>query len=218
MTNVSKLQWRESVERMRGLFVLILVVQVLFTLIAHQYKTTTLFTYVLPSTVFITIITLICLVIGAFKMGDKTSHDVFRLPPSVKWRVDLLLLALLCLYGSVTALLTGYIPFLFIKETDLLYMDGTLLTAHYFYVNVIVCFGYMLAIALISYTFRLLMTYRKMFKAILYIVINVTIVYVLFTYNIKTIPNAKQLLLISLILILLGIVTLRWQFKGGRAS
>lgn len=216
-TNVYRLQWQQTIERMRGLFVLIIIVQLLFTLLFKQYTTYNLITYELPSTIFIIAITLMTILFGAFKLGAVEAHDVFRLPPSVKWRVDSVMLVVICLYGSVTSLLVGYMKFLFIKD-DALYIDRTLINGLYFYTNILVCFLLMLAVALFVYTIRLCIEYQIIIVAIGYIAVLFIGIYVAFDQIIQTIPSTSQWLILLVVCLIVEWLFLSWCYKGGKRA
>lgn len=215
-TNMYRLQWQQTVERMRGLFVFIMIIQLLFTLLLTQYTTTNLITYNLPSTVYIVLITLLTIMFGAFKLGAVELHDVFRLPPSVKWRTDMMMLSVICLYGSITSLLVGYVKFLFIKKDDALYVDTTFINGLYFYTNILVCFFIMLAAALFVYTIRLCIAYNSSLLAISYTAVILFVIYIAFAKVIQTIPTTGQWLLLTFVVLLVEWAFLMWRYKGGK--
>ena len=213
--NMYRFQWQQTVERMRGLFVFITIVQLLFTLLLTQYATYNMIQYQMASTAAILGVTLLTIIFGAFKLGAVENADVFRLPPSIKWRTDVVMLILLCLYGSVTSLLVGYIKFLSIKDTEVLYVDRTLINELYFYTNILVSFSMMLVVAIGIYTFRLCMTYSVV-RAVVYAAAIIVVSYIAFDKVIQTIPSTTQWLGLTAMLLFMEWLFLHWQYKGGR--
>lgn len=216
-TNYYRIQWKQTTEKMRGFFIILIIVQLFFSLnsIAGQFGGTVVYAIFNANTTFL--VTLLAICFGAIKVAQIEPTDVFRLPLSVKIRVDSLMLMLLALYGSVTALLIPYVAYGGKYSDAATYYDTTLLTSGYFYKNMLICFLLILAASMWSYTVRLLKQSKQWMWVSIYMV-TIILCVVAYIYSIGHLFTSWQWLGFSAMLLVVEFGFLQWRFKGVMAK
>lgn len=214
VTNYYRIQWQQTTEKIRGLFVMIMIVQLFFGFVSVQSVFREYVSYSIYNGVATIMVTLVTLSFGAVHLAKLERVDVFRLPVSTKWRVDSVMLMLLSLYGSVTALLVPYLTYAVTRHDYATFYDTTLLTSTMLYKNVVICFMMFLTASMFSYTIQLFLAYKQRSWLIMYVVI-IGLCAIIYVNVMQQLFTAWQWLGFCSMLLVIEFGFLQWRFKGG---
>jgi len=213
-TKYYRIQWQQTTEKMRGLFVMIMIVQLLFGFVSVEKAFSEYVSYSIYSGIATIMVTLVTLSFGAVHLAKLERVDVFRLPVSTKWRVDSVMLMLLSLYGSVTALLVPYLTYAVTRHDYATFYHTTLLTSTMFYKNVLLCFMILFAATMLVYAIQLFVVYKQWVWLTFYVVVigSSAMMYMSVIHQLFT---SWQWFGFCSMLLVIEFVFLQWRFKGG---